>query len=139
MLLASVQILFFLVSGRLLFDVALGDSLGGIVLVLLVYAWVASSLGLWLGAVVRAEEKVVGLGVLSSMVMAALGGCWWPLEIVPDSMQVLAYFFPTGWAMAALHQLISFGAGLGSALRPLGMLALFGLAANVAAIRWFRT
>lgn len=139
MLLAAVQIVFFLVSGRVLFHVAFGDSLGGIVLVLLVYAWVAASLGLWLGAVVRAEEKVVGLGVLSSMVMAALGGCWWPLEIVPDSMQVLAYFFPTGWAMAALHQLISFGAGLGSALRPLGALALFGLAANFAAIRWFRT
>lgn len=139
MLLAAVQIVFFLVSGKVLFNVALGESLGGIVVVLLVYAWVAASLGLWVGAVVRAEDKVVGLGVLSAMVMAALGGCWWPLEIMPDSMQFLAYCFPTGWAMAALHQLISFGAGLDSAVHAIGMLALFGLAANVAAVRCFRT
>jgi|GEM_PF-2890677 len=40
--------------------------------------------------------------------------------------------------MDALHQLITFGAGLESAIDEIGVLALFGLAANLAAIRWFR-
>jgi hypothetical protein len=62
---------------------------------LMVYAWVAASLGLLVGR--RGESRGPGggnLGVLSTMVMAALGGCWWPLEIVPDTVQVLAYAFP---------------------------------------------
>lgn len=138
MLLAGVQILFLLLCGRFLFGVNLGDSLGGILLALMVYSWVAASLGLLVGAVVKAEDQVVGICVLSTMVMAALGGCWWPLEIVPDTVKILAHAFPTGWAMDALHQLISFGAGLDSAKEEIGVLALYGLAANWAAIRWFR-
>ena len=138
MLLAGVQIVFLLLCGVLLFHVPIGDRLGGILVVLLVYAWVAASLGLFVGVVVRAEDKVVGLCVLSSMVMAALGGCWWPLEVVPESVRFIAHFFPTAWALDALHQLISFGAGLESAAKELGVLGLFGLAANAAAVRWFR-
>lgn len=138
MLLALVQILFLLAAGQWWFGVNLGDHLGGILLVLLVFSWNAASLGVLAGSVVRAEDKVVGLCVLSTLVMAALGGCWWPLELVPEGVQRLAHCFPTGWAMDALHQLISFGAGLGSVKLALGVLALFGAAANTAAVKFFR-
>jgi ABC-2 type transport system permease protein len=139
MLLALVQIVVLLLAGRFLFQVNLGDALGGILVVLLVYAWVAASLGVLVGSLVRAEDKVVGLCVLASIVMAALGGCWWPLEFVPDSVKVLAHCVPTGWAMDALHQLITFGGGLAGAKLPLAVLALFGLAANAAAAKFFRS
>ncbi|MGE3312750.1 MAG: ABC transporter permease [Limisphaerales bacterium] len=138
LLLAGVQVAFLLVCGRVLFRVNLGDSFVGILLVLLVYSWVAASLGVLVGGWVRSEDKVVGLCVLAGMVMAALGGCWWPLEVVPDPMKFVAYCLPTGWALDALHQLITFGAGLGAVTREVGVLALFGVAANVAAVRWFR-
>ncbi len=136
--LGAVQVVYFLVVGRFWFKVNLGDQLGSILLVLLVYVWVAASLGLLVGSVVRAEDKVAGLCVLASLVMAALGGCWWPLEIVPDGVKVIAHCVPTGWAMDALHQLITFGGGLGGASTALGVLALFGLAANIAAVKFFR-
>ena len=50
----------------------------------------------------------MGIGVLSSNVLAALGGCWWPIEITPAWMQQFAMALPTGWTMDALHKLISF-------------------------------
>lgn len=139
MLLALVQSAYLLVTGRFLFGVHLGDPLGAVLLVLLVYSWVASSFGLLLGSVVRDEEKIVGLCVLSSLVMAALGGCWWPLEIMPESMKRVAQAVPTSWAMEALHQLITFGNGLPAAAPALAVLAGFGLVANLAAIRFFRS
>lgn len=105
---------------------------------MLVYAWVAAALGVLLGSVVRGEEKVTGLCILLGLVMAALGGCWWPLEVVPAHARTLAYLFPTGWAMDALHQLITYGNGLAGAREELGVLVLFGLAAQWAAVRWFR-
>ena len=138
MFLATVQVTYFLLVGRFWFKVNLGDHLSGILLVLLVYAWVAASLGVLVGSLVRTEDKVVGLCVLASLVMAALGGCWWPLEVVPDGVKFIAHCVPTGWAMDALHQLITFGGGLATAAKPLGVLTLFGLAANVAAARFFR-
>jgi ABC-2 type transport system permease protein len=70
--------------------------------------------------------------------MDALGGCWWPLEIVPDFIKVVAHLVPTAWAMDALHQLITFGGGFAGAKGAVGMLLLFGLAANIAAAKCFR-
>jgi ABC-type multidrug transport system permease subunit len=52
---------------------------------------------------------VAGLGVLATMVLAALGGAWWPIEVTPGWMQSLAMFLPTGWTMDAMHRLVSFG------------------------------
>ena len=137
-LLAGVQIAFLLVCGRVLFQVNMGEQWFGILVALLIYAWVAASLGLAVGLAVRSEERVVGLCVLASMVMAALGGCWWPLEITPDWVQTLAHFFPTAWAMDALHRLISFGDGLEAVRKELGVLVLFGMGANAAAVRAYR-
>jgi ABC-type multidrug transport system permease subunit len=137
-LLGTLQSVFLLIAGRFLFGVQFGEHLPGILLTLLIYGWVAASLGVLVGSLVRAEEKVIGLCIVASLTMAALGGCWWPLEIVPDSMKILAHLVPTGWAMDALHQLITFGGGLGKAWEEILILALYGLGANVAAARCFR-
>ena len=45
------------------------------------------------------------------MVFSALGGCWWPLEIMPRTAQIIGWFFPTYWAMKALHGVVTFGRG----------------------------
>ena len=66
--------------------------------------------GLWLGTLAQTEAQASGLGVLASCLLAALGGCWWPIEITPDWMQSLQMAIPTGWTMDALHKLVSFGA-----------------------------
>lgn len=138
LLLASVQIAFFLLLGQFVFGVNIGDQVAGIVLTLLVFSWVAASLGVLIGFLVKAEEKVVGLSLLVVLPTAALGGCWWPLDIVSPTLQQAAHAVPTAWALDALHQFITFGAGFSQAAPAIGMLALFGLAANLAAIRFFR-
>lgn len=139
MLLGAVQILFLLAAGRFLFQVNLGANLPAVMLTLLIFAWVAGSLGVLVGSVFAAEDRVVGVCVLLSLMMAALGGCWWPLEIAPPALKALALCLPTGWVLKALHQLISFGNGLGAVLTPLGVLLAFGTAANLLAVRFFRS
>jgi ABC-type multidrug transport system permease subunit len=49
--------------------------------------------------------------VLGANVLAALGGCWWPIEVAPRWMQELASWLPTGWVMNALHRLMLFHSG----------------------------
>jgi len=139
MLLGTVQILFFLAAGKFLFGVNLGANLPGVTLTLLVFAWVAGSLGVLAGSLVASEDRVVAICVLVSLLMAALGGCWWPTEIAPPALKFVALCLPTGWALAALHQLISFGSGIGAVLKPLAVLLGFGTAANLLAARFFRS
>ena len=137
-LLGCVQIVFVLLLGRFVFGVNIGHNIGGLLLTLGLYAWVAASLGVLIGSLVVNEDKVVGLCVLASMVMAAMGGCWWPMEIVPETMKIIGHLFPTAWAMDSLHRLISFGGGLETVLAPLGVLALFAVVANAGAAKALR-
>lgn len=138
LLLGIAQIIVFLVAGRFCFGVNLGASLPAVALTLVVYAWVAAALGVFIGSSVIGEDRIVGLCVLAALLMAALGGCWWPLEIAPAALKVIALCLPTGWAMESLHQLISFGGGFAEAKEGIGVLALFGLGATVLAVRSFR-
>ncbi len=138
MLLGVVQILFFLAVGKWLFHVNLGANLPAVALTLVVFAWVAGSLGVLVGSLSAAEDRVTGICVLASLLMAALGGCWWPLEIGPPLMKTISLGTPTGWALQALHQLISFGSGFAAVLVPLAVLGAFGAVANLLAARFFR-
>ena len=58
MLLGVVQILFFLAVGKFLFHVDLGANLPAVTLTLLVFAWVAGSLGVLVGSLTVAEDRV---------------------------------------------------------------------------------
>jgi ABC-type multidrug transport system permease subunit len=136
--LGGVQTAVFLLAGRFLFGIHFGTNLGAILLTLLVYAWVAASLGVLMGSLIQTEDKVVGLCIMIAMLLGALGGCWWPTEIGPPILHTIANCLPSGWALAALHQLISFGGGFAEIVRPLATLAIFGLAANAIAAWSFR-
>jgi ABC-2 type transport system permease protein len=138
-LLGAAQIVFFLLLGKFLFHVNLGANLPGVILLLLILAWVAGALGVLVGSCLASEDRVIPLCVMASLLMGALGGCWWPLEIAPPIFKTIALCLPTGWALAGLNQLISFGAPIQAALWPMAVLLGFGAVANVLAIRFFRT
>ena len=136
--LGLVQLAFGLLVGTLAFDMDWGDNILVVLLVLLAYASLIACLGLVAGSLARTEGQALGMGVLGTNVLAALGGCWWPIEITPGWMQKFALFLPTGWAMDALHRLVSFGLGPGSVLpHVLGMLAA-ALVTGWLAARLFR-
>ncbi len=137
-LLGGVQVAFFLLVGQFALGLDLAHALPGILLTMLIFAWVAASFGVLIGFLVRSEDKVIGLCLAVALPMAALGGCWWPLEVAPDFARMVAKFVPTGWALAAMHQFITFGADIASAAPALGVLGIFGIAANLAAARFFR-
>jgi ABC-type Na+ efflux pump permease subunit len=123
MALGLVQVAFAMALGRVVFRVDWGPSLPMVAVVLVMWASFNASLALFLGNVARTQPQMAGIGVLSTMVMAALGGCWWPIEITPPWMQSLALALPTGWTMDALHKLVNFGYGWSAAAPHVAALA----------------
>ena len=116
MLLALVQIAFAMAVGTLLFKMDWGRALPMVGVVLFAWAAFAASLAILLANLTRTQGQTAGLGVFATQVLAALGGCWWPIEITPAWMQKLALALPTGWAMDAMHKLVNFGDGAAAAL-----------------------
>ncbi len=138
MVLAAIQITVALVVGTYLFNMNWGPDLGMIMLVLAAWGGFCASAGLWLGTVAKTEAQAGGLGVLAANALAALGGCWWPIEVTPDWMQFVQKLLPTGWTMDALHKLISFQAGAASAIPNVLILAAASIVVAWLAIRNFK-
>ena len=138
MVLAVLQVASAVLVGTLAFDMQWGPDVPMVIAVLLAWAAFCASAGLMLGSLARTDSQAAGLGVLVANVLAALGGCWWPIEITPPWMQALQNFMPTGWAMDALHKLISFEAGAASAMPYVLTLLLGSAVVAGSAVRSFR-
>ena len=92
-----------------------------------------------MATIARTERAASALGVLASLVLAPLGGCWWPLFIDPKWMQVLAKFTPHGWANDGFNKLMLFGATAGDVGINMLVLVGFTVVFVVLAVLRFRT
>ncbi len=126
-LLTLMQLAYGMVLGALLFRIHWGPNWPGVVLILTAWSAGCAAFAVLLGSVAKNQGQVSSIGVYVSLLLAALGGCWWPIEVAPTWMQSLANFLPTGWVMDALHRLMYFGASF-SEVWP-HQLALYLLAA----------
>jgi ABC-2 type transport system permease protein len=92
---------------------------------LLATALAGASLGTTLGTFVKTEGQANGLSIMLSMVMALLGGCWYPMELFPTAIQTAVKVLPTTWAMQGLLDLVMRGQGLAGILPEAGVLLGF--------------
>ena len=136
--LGLVQIAFAMLAGSVLFGMDWGPSLPAVLGVMLCWGSLCASLGLCLGVLARTPGQAAGIGVGATNLLAALGGCWWPLEITPGWMQALALAVPTAWAMDALHKLVSFGDPASSVAPHAMAMLLASLLFGALAARRFR-
>jgi ABC-2 type transport system permease protein len=129
--LAGAQAVLLVAAGRFLFGLSWGSSPGGLALLLVAYLLAVAALSTLLGALLRTPEQASAVGWILSMLLAALGGCWWPSEVMPRWLWRAAHVLPTPWAMDGFHALISFGRGIDAVLLPatvlLGFAGLFAL------------
>jgi ABC-2 type transport system permease protein len=127
--LGLVQIILLMCVGHFVFGVYYGNAPLAMMLLIIAYCLAIGTMGLCLGFFINQPEKLLGAAIISGLIMAALSGCWWPLEITPVWTQRLAMVLPSGLALKAFHQLISFGKGLESVwpyiLALLGFTILF--------------
>lgn len=138
LLVAGAQIVVLILAGRFIFGLSLGGSPLALVMLLISYAIAVASLSTLLGVVARTPEQASAFGWILSMVLAAMGGCWWPSEVMPRWLWSAAHVFPTAWAMDAFHALISFGRGVDGVLIPCLALLGFGLLFGAAGARLLR-
>ncbi len=124
-------------AGATIFKVNLGDHPTALIPVVICLSFFCGSLGLLFGVLFRTEQQVSGLGILSTMVLAALGGCWWPLDVVPQTFKTIALFTPSYWAIQGLHDVMSFGKSWIDVLPECGILAAFGVVITAIAIPLF--
>ncbi|MCD6359093.1 MAG: ABC transporter permease [Dehalococcoidia bacterium] len=134
-----IQIALFLGVGMLALDMDFGRSPGAVILLSVLMVLMSSAFGIMLATLVKTQRSASALGVLVSLAIAPLGGCWWPLFITPRWMQFMAKVTPHGWATTGFNKLMVFGGDFSSAVPEMVALACFGLAFAVVAVLRFRS
>ena len=107
-------------------DFRWGPFLLAVAPVLLAFCVCMAALGLLISGLLRTPQQAESLAWLFGLLISALGGAWWPLEIMPEAMRVVGRILPTSWAMAGLHGAITYGQGLGGAVLPTLILLAMG-------------
>jgi ABC-type multidrug transport system permease subunit len=122
-----IQMAVLFAAGYVLFDISLGQTPAALILPAAAIAFAGAAFGLIVAGVGRTRDAVLPVGAIVIMTMAAIGGCWWPIDFEPVWMQHVALALPTTWAMRAFNDLMIRDLGASSALAPAAVNFGFGI------------
>jgi len=120
--LSLAQAVLIVLVGALVFGVDWGNPLAATALVG-VWCLVGTGAGLVSGTLFHTAEQASAIGPAVGIAFGMLGGCMWPLEIVPEAVRTAGHLTPHAWAVDAWVTLLSRGGGLSDILGPLAVLA----------------
>jgi len=110
-ILGGIQMTLLICFGQFVFGVNWGNSPAALVMVAVALLLAGTGIGLLLASLSQSVAQARTVGTLIVMLTAMLGGTWWPVEVMPPSMQRLAEFTPAYWAMRGFHDVIVRGVG----------------------------
>jgi ABC-2 type transport system permease protein len=136
--LGAVQMILMVGFGALVLSVPYGNDPLALAVMLITFGVAGTAFGLMLGTFSRTMSQAGGLSILFAMLFAALGGCWWPLEITPPIYQTLVKVLPSTWAMQGLTDIIVYGKGLSDVWLNAVVLLVFAAIYFVIGVRRMR-
>ncbi len=134
-----VQLFIFWGVGILAFKIDLGISPLAVIILSILMVVMSSAFAIMLATIAKTQRSASSIATLTSLVLAPLGGCWWPLFILPKWMQTMARITPHGWANTGFNKLMVFGGDFDAVIPEISVLIAFTVLFSVAAIWRFRT
>ncbi len=98
----------------------------------------AVSYGIAIGAVAQTHQQASIFGSVSIMILAALGGIWVPVFIMPPFLKSLSIISPLNWALNSFYDILIRNASLADVLHYGIRLFLFSIVALLVAIYFNR-
>ena len=124
---ALVQMLLLVGFGILVLKLSWGNDPLALFVILLTSALAAAAFGTTMGTFIKTESQASGLSIMFGMVFALMGGCWYPLELFPPTIQNMVKILPTTWAMQGMLDLVLRGGGLQDILPEAAVLLGFAV------------
>jgi len=135
---ALVQMALLIGFGVLVMQLNWGHSPLALALIMVSSALAAAAMGTAMGAFIKSEGQANGLSITAGMVMALMGGCWYPLELFPTFVQDAVRILPTRWAMQGMLDLVQRGQGLEGVLPEAAVLLGFAVVFFAVGVARFR-
>ncbi len=65
----------------------------------------ATGYGIMVGSLFTSQQQSSTFGAVSVVILAALGGIWVPVYVMPEAIRMFAGFSPLYWALTAFHKI----------------------------------
>ena len=125
LLLSLVNIATILALSYFLLDVPINGSLLLLVGVSVLYALVALCLGLLISTIADTQQAAMLISAVVLMLpVILLSGMVFPIENMPEILQVISNIVPAKWYIIAVKDIMIKGLGFGSVLQEIGILSL---------------
>ncbi|MFC1934563.1 ABC transporter permease [Chloroflexota bacterium] len=134
-----IQITIFWTVGLLVFNMNLGFSPIAVVFLSILMVFMSSAFAIMLATLAKTQRSAGSIALITSLVLAPLGGCWWPLFITPRWMQFIAKITPHGWATTGFNKLLVFSTDFSATVPEMLALLCFTAAFSIVAVWRFRT
>jgi len=82
---------------------AIGNHIMALLLMVVATGLAATGYGLALGAIANTSEQAASFGSVSVIIMAALGGIWVPVFMMPAMMQNISALSPLNWGLEGFY------------------------------------
>jgi ABC-type multidrug transport system permease subunit len=137
-LIGVAQMTILLAVGWLAFGVSLGPQPWALLLPTIGIVFAGCAFGLVVAGLAPTREAVLPVGSIVIVTMAAVGGCWWPIDLEPRWMRSVALAFPTTWAMDAFNDLMIRRRTVEAALEPAAVMLAYGAFYLIVGVALFR-
>jgi len=85
----------------------------------------AVGFGILLGTLATTPEQSAPLGATMVVILAAIGGVWVPVFLMPNFMKILSNISPMNWGLNAFYDVLLRNGGIVDILPEIGLLSLF--------------
>lgn len=93
-----------------------GNSIFAICVVAVSAGLAATGYGILVGTFFKTHQQASTFGAVSVVILAALGGIWVPVFVMPEYLRMLSEFSPLYWGLSAFHKLFLNGGDVNSIL-----------------------
>jgi len=131
MLLSCVQTVVLFAIASIFFDMPLGQSPLGLVVLTIAVALTSASMGMLVAALAKSANQASNVGIILGFLLGAIGGC---INLSADPsfrsegvMGIIAQFTPHAHAMEGYYRLLGENSNLVGILPQIGIVLLFGV------------
>jgi ABC-2 type transport system permease protein len=138
-----LQFLIILLIAKLVFplfhlpSLALGPEKTALLMMALATTLAATGYSVLVGTVARTHDQAAVFGMVSVIILAAIGGIWVPVFMMPNLMQSLSIISPLNWSLDGFYDILLRGGGLRDVAGKFCALIAF-FAVNLGVAIWAR-
>lgn len=132
-----IQLLIIVTASKLLFSMDWGGTTGALLMILSAYVIAGTSMGLFITGFVKNQQQLAAILPTIIVSTSMIGGCMWPIELMPKFMRTVAQLLPQKWGMEGLSQVILYNGEIDNVVKPMLILLLISFIFLIASIIFY--